>query len=33
MSMLGGRELYQMQISEMYEKPTSELYYGRYFNK
>ena len=30
---LGSRELYQMQISEKYEKPISQLYYERYFNK
>ena len=30
---LGSRELYQMQISEKYEKPTSQLYYESYFNK
>ena len=30
---LGSRELYQIQISEKYEKPTSQLYYERYFNK
>ena len=28
-----SRELYQIQISEKYEKPTSQLYYERYFNK
>ena len=30
---LGSRELYQIQISEKYEKPTWQLYYERYFNK
>ena len=30
---LGSRELYQIQISEKYEQPTSQLYYERYFNK
>ena len=30
---LESRELYQIQISEKYEKPTSQLYYERYFNK
>ena len=30
---LGSRELYQIQISEKYKKPTSQLYYERYFNK
>ena len=30
---LWSRELYQIQISEKYEKPTSQLYYERYFNK
>ena len=29
---LGSRELYQIQISEKYKKPTSQLYYERYFN-
>ena len=30
---LGSRELYQIQISEKYKKPNSQLYYERYFNK
>ena len=30
---LGSRELYQIQISGKYEKPTSQLYYERCFNK
>ena len=30
---LGSRELYQIEISEKYEKPTSQLHYERYFNK
>ena len=30
---LESRELYQIQISEKNEKPTSQLYYDRYFNK
>ena len=28
-----SRELYQIQVSEKYEKPTSQLYYEKYFNK
>ena len=28
-----SRELYQIKISESYEKPTSQLHYERYFNK
>ena len=30
--MLRSRELYQIQISEKYKKPTSQLYYEGYFN-
>ena len=30
---LGSREVYQIQISEKHEKPTSKLYYERYFNE
>ena len=30
---LKSRELYQIQISEKYKKPTSQLYYEKYFNK
>ena len=30
---LGSRELYQIQISEKYKKPNSQLCYERYFNK
>ena len=33
MNKLESRELHQMQISEKYKKPTSQLYYERYFNK
>ena len=29
---LGRREVYQIQISEKYKKPTSQLYYEGYFN-
>ena len=30
---LGSRELYQIQISEKYKKPTLQLHCERYFNK
>ena len=30
---LESKELYQIQIHEKYEKPTSQLYFERYFNK
>ena len=33
MNKLESRELHQMQVSEKYKKPTSQLYYERYFNK
>ena len=33
MNKLGSRELYQIQISEKYEKPILQLYYERYFNE
>ena len=33
MNKLESRELHQMQISEKYKKPTSQLYHERYFNK
>ena len=32
LSKLGIRELYQIQISEKYKKPNSQLYYEGYFN-
>ena len=30
--MLGSRELYQMQISQKYKKPSLQLHYIEYFN-
>ena len=33
MNKSGSRKLYQIQISEKYEKPTLQLHYERYFNK